>query len=212
MSGVNDRWPAFVALAAIVALHWALPQTLTLGPTWLPALLVGVLFIPARLTDNRKIGNVNKWVGIALSAVVTIFMLYAVIVLVHRTLTASIQGKSVFTSAALLWLTNVLVFAIWYWRLDAGGPHERSAIPGHRQGAFFFPQMAMDQEILKATDMENWEPGFVDYLFLAFNTSTALSPADTGALSRWAKLLMMAQSLVSLTIIVLLAARAVNTL
>jgi hypothetical protein len=201
-----------VALAAIVALHWALPQTLTLGPTWLPALFVVVLFIPARILENRKVGNVAKWLGILVSATVTVFMLAAVVLLVHRTLNASIQGKSVFSSAALLWLTNILVFAVWYWRLDAGGPHARMATPGHRQGAFFFPQMAMDQETLKATEMENWEPGFIDYLFLAFNTSTALSPADTGALSRWAKALMMSQSLISLTIIVLLAARAVNTL
>jgi hypothetical protein len=156
--------------------------------------------------------NLNKWAGLALSFLVTVFMLYAVVLLVDRTLHGSIQGRGVFTSAALLWLTNVLVFAVWYWRLDAGGPHERSMTPGHREGAFFFPQMAMDDEIRKATKMEDWEPGFVDYLFLAFNTSTALSPADTGALSPWAKLLMMSQSLVSLSVIVLLAARAVNTL
>jgi len=200
------------ACLCFVGLHWALPQTLTLGPTWLPAPLTLALLIPARITEHYRLGHITRVLGMILSVLVTIFMLSAVVLLVHQTLNAKIQGKAVFTSAALLWLSNVLVFAIWYWRLDAGGPHARYSVPGHRKGAFFFPQMAMDEETLKATDMENWEPGFIDYLFLAFNTSTALSPADTGALSRWAKSLMMAQSLISLAIIVLLAARAVNTL
>jgi len=201
-----------VAFICVVALHWALPQTLTLGPTWLPALLVLVLLIPGRIAEHYRLASATRMLGMVMSVLVTIFMLSAVVLLIQQTLNAKIQGKEVFTSAALLWLCNVLVFAIWYWRLDAGGPHARSVIPGHRKGAFFFPQMAMDEETLKATDMVDWEPGFIDYLFLAFNTSTALSPADTGALSKWAKSLMMTQSLISLAIVILLAARAVNTL
>ena len=91
------------------------------------------------------------------------------------------------------------------------GPHERDMRSEHRCGAFFFPQMSMDPELLDAGDRK-WVPGFVDYLFLAFNTSTALSPCDTAPLSRWAKFLMMVQASISLTIIVLVAARAVNIL
>ena len=211
-AGVSDRWPLLCALASICILHWALPQTLTLGPTWLPALFVILLFIPGRVTDRLGLKKQARLLGLVLSVVITAFMIYAVIFLVIKTLDGSIQGKAVLQSAALLWLTNILVFAIWYWRLDAGGPHARSQTVGHREGAFFFPQMAMDDETRQATKMTDWEPGFVDYLFLAFNTSTALSPADTGALSRWAKAIMMSQSLISLAIVVLLAARAVNTL
>ncbi len=107
-------------------------------------------------------------------------------------------------SAASLWITNVLVFASWYWRLDAGGPYQRYMRGHHKEGAFLFPQMLMKHT--------NWTPHFVDYLFLAFNTSTAFSPTDTYALSRWSKTLMMAQSLISLTVTVLLVARAVNIL
>ena len=87
-------------------------------------------------------------------------------------------------------MTNVLVFALWYWNLDGGGPHQRD-LRGHTDGAFLFPQMAMAPDAREQVGEEDWSPGFVDYLFLAFNTSTALSPADTAVLSRWAKCLSM---------------------
>jgi len=115
-------------------------------------------------------------------------------------------------SAASLWLTNILVFALWYWRLDAGGPHKRDERPGHTEGAFLFPQMTMSKDALRQTGQRLWSPNFIDYLFLAFNTSTAFSPTDVPVLARWAKVLMMMQSLLSLLIIALLAARAVNIL
>jgi uncharacterized membrane protein len=114
-------------------------------------------------------------------------------------------------SAASLWLTKILVFALWYWRLDAGGPNRREQWVGHPDGAFLFPQM-MHQDGPAATEPHAWSPTFVDYLFLAFNTSTAFSPTEVPVLSRWAKLLMMLQAIISLTVIVVLAARAVNIL
>ena len=110
-------------------------------------------------------------------------------------------------AAAALWVANVLVFASWYWRLDAGGPNARDQRDAHDEGAFLFPQMITPWESDK-----NWRPGFVDYLFLAFNTSTAFSPTDVPVLSRWAKLMMMVQALISLATVALLAARAVNIL
>jgi uncharacterized membrane protein len=115
-------------------------------------------------------------------------------------------------SAAFLWFTNILVFALWYWRLDAGGPHRRDSRAGHADGAFLFPQMTMPPEAKAAAGQQAWSPNFLDYLFLAFNTSTAFSPTDVPVLARWGKVLMMLQSLISLTVIVLLAARAVNIL
>jgi len=110
-------------------------------------------------------------------------------------------------AAAALWVANILVFASWYWRLDAGGPNQRDLRDQHNEGAFLFPQMITPWESDK-----NWRPGFVDYLFLAFNTSTAFSPTDVPVLSRWAKLMMMMQALISLATVALLAARAVNIL
>jgi hypothetical protein len=114
-------------------------------------------------------------------------------------------------SSAVLWVSNILVFASWYWRLDAGGPNARDRRAVHGEGSFLFPQMTLD-----ASDPDSpangWSPGFIDYLFLAFNTSTAFSPTDVPVLSRWAKLLMMLQACISLATIALLAARAVNIL
>ena len=105
-----------------------------------------------------------------------------------------------------LWIANILVFASWYWRLDAGGPNQRELRGEHTEGAFLFPQMTLGDRD------RDWLPGFVDYLFLAFNTSTAFSPTDVPVLSRWAKGMMMVQSTISLTTLALLAARAVNIL
>ena len=115
-------------------------------------------------------------------------------------------------SAVALWTTNILVFALWYWRFDAGGPHYRERRAGHPDGAFLFPQMTMDTSALREAGQSQWSPNFVDYLFLAFTTSTALSPTDTPVLARWAKILMMLQAFTSLLILALLAARAVNIL
>jgi hypothetical protein len=110
----------------------------------------------------------------------------------------------------------MLVFACWYWRLDAGGPHQRALRRSHTDGAFdgafLFPQMVLDSDLRREMGEDQWSPGFVDYLFLAFNTNTAFSPTDVPVLSRWAKTLMMVQASISLATIALLAARAVNIL
>jgi hypothetical protein len=111
-----------------------------------------------------------------------------------------------------LWISNILVFALWYWRLDAGGPWRREQLQRHVTAAFLFPQFVMEAEDRDEAKLDQWTPNFVDYLFIAFNTSTAFSPTDTAPLTRWAKALMMVQSVISLTIVVLLAARAVNIL
>jgi uncharacterized membrane protein len=105
-------------------------------------------------------------------------------------------------AGVLLWLSNILVFAVWYWEIDGDGPvhrHQR----GHPAADFLFPQQSMDRP---------FAPGFVDYLFLAFGFATALSPADTAPLTPRAKLLMMSEALISITIIALLVARSVNIL
>jgi hypothetical protein len=115
-------------------------------------------------------------------------------------------------SAAALWITNILVFASWYSRLDAGGPRARELRGVHTDGAFLFPQMILTRDAKRGIGEQCWSPGFVDYLFLAFNTSTAFSPTDSPVLSSWAKLLMMVQALISFATVALLAARAVNIL
>ena len=114
------------------------------------------------------------------------------------------------SGAASLWSTNVLTFALWYWRLDGGGPFARRQRELSGSRAFLFPQLQIERSDRAAFGVERWFPGFVDYLFIAFNTSAAFSPTDTPVLQRWAKLLNMVQSLISLTIVAVLLSRAVG--
>jgi uncharacterized membrane protein len=154
----------------------------------------------------------DRFFGFAVTSVVTIELVASVIRLVTALPSRREAPISLLLSAASIWTANVLVFALWYWRLDAGGPHGRDARPAHVAGAFLFPQMTMLPEARAASGTEIWSPNFLDYLFLAFNTSTAFSPTDTPVLTQWGKTLMMLQSLISLTVLAILAARAVNIL
>jgi hypothetical protein len=201
----ESRWPAVLALLAMGGLYLVLPDQLTAGPSWLLLVIVVALLIPAIV--SHRMGNIrlNYIFGLLVSVIVTIALVWSL-----GTLIAGLPGKrqpptELLRSAAALWLSNVLVFASWYWRLDAGGPHARDLRPSHIEGAFLFPQMLMKSG-------KAWKPGFVDYLFLAFNTSTAFSPTDVPVLSRWAKLLMMVQSAISLGTVAIVAARAINIL
>lgn len=208
----EPRWPAFIAVLAVGGLYTALPPALTLGPNWLFSSLVLVLLIPTIVSHHTGKHRLNAIFGFAVDGVLTLGLIISVTLLIGALPAHKEAPEELLISAASLWTTNILVFALWYWRLDAGGPHQRDKRPGHTDGAFLFPQMTMSEEALKQAGQENWSPNFVDYLFLAFNTSTAFSPTDTPALARWAKVLMMLQSLLSLLIIALLAARAVNIL
>ena len=213
----EPRWPAVIALLGSVGLFGVLPQYLSFGPRWLPAVIVTVLLIPTLLSRLHGHHHINHVLGLVIAGVETFFLIASLLKLVYSLLhphhnSHAETPERLLISAAAIWLTNVVVFALWYWHLDAGGPHERDQVPGHDAGSFLFPQMTMSEARLAAAGLTGWSPGFMDYLFLAFNTSTALSPADTAALSRWAKFLMMIQALISLTVIAVLAARAINTL
>ena len=208
----EPRWPAFVAVIAVGGLYTALPDALTLGPRWLFPSAILALLVPTIVSHHVGKHRVNAIFGFAVDAVLTIGLIVSVILLIGA-LPANKEGPlELLLSAASLWATNILVFALWYWRLDAGGPHQRDRIGGYPEGAFLFPQMTMSKEALREAGQQNWSPNFIDYLFLAFNTSTAFSPTDVPVLAGWAKILMMLQSLLSLLIIALLAARAVNIL
>jgi len=203
----EPRWLAIIAMLATGLVYAALPSNLSVGPDWLLLAVMGALVTSTLISHRVGYHGADKIVGYMASGILTIALLWSLGLLVAAIPRHEINPKTLLLSAVALWVTNILVFALWYWRLDAGGPHEREKVPGHREGAFLFPQMN-----LGAISDPNWSPNFVDYLFLAFTTSTALSPTDTPALSRWAKILMMIQATVSLTVLALLAARAVNIL
>jgi hypothetical protein len=203
----EPRWLAICAMLATGLVYAALPSNLSVGPDWLLLAVIGALVTSTMISHRGGYHGADKIIGYAASGILTIAMIWSLGLLVTAIPRHEIDPKTLLRSAVALWVTNILVFALWYWRLDAGGPHEREKVPGHEEGAFFFPQMN-----LGTISDPNWSPNFVDYLFLAFNTSAALSPTDTPALSRWAKILMMMQATISLTVLALLAARAVNIL
>jgi hypothetical protein len=197
-------------------LYYALPEGLRLGPPWLLLAVLAVLLVPTIVA--REVGNhaLNQRLGYLVLATVTVGLVLSLGQLVSWLPSRVERPVDLLRSAAALWGTNVLVFASWYWRLDAGGPNvrdeRRARHVHHANGAFLFPQMTLPPELCAKRGDEHWHPEFVDYLFLAFNTSTAFSPTDVPVLSRWAKLAMMLQATLSLATLALLGARAINIL
>ncbi len=208
----EPRWPALIALLSVGGLHWILPPAMNVGPGWLVFVLVFVLVMPAWVLFRFQMTRASMIFGYAANSVVTLSLIASLALLVSRLPAHKDQPIDLMRSAAALWLSNVLVFACWYWRLDAGGPTQRDLKESHTDGAFLFPQMTLTPDLRREMGEQDWSPGFMDYLFLAFNTSTAFSPTDVPVLSRWAKALMMIQAVISLGTIAILAARAVNIL
>jgi len=206
----EPRWPVLIAMSSVVALNFALPEMLSVGPRWLLAVVFVVLATALMFFHSRDDQQKAYVIGLVLSGSITTALVISLTLLIRALPAHKVEPVQLLRSAGSLWISNVLVFAVWYWRLDAGGPYQREKVSFHHRGAFLFPQMALHQD--SPTRPDFWQPRFIDYLFLSFNTSTALSPTDTAVLSRWAKALMMLQSAISLSIIVLLAARAVNIL
>lgn len=207
----EQRWPAAVTVAAAIALQLALPSSLVFRPRWvLPAcqaLLLAVLVAanPGRITRLEP-----KWraVSLALIAVMSGANAWSAVRLVDGLVsgTSTQDPSSLLLTGGAIWITNVIALAVWYWELDRGGPAARAA--GERNYPdFLFPQMTSHD--LAPPD---WEPSFVDYLYVSFTNATAFSPTDVMPLTRWAKLLMLAQSAVSLSTVALVIARAVNIL
>ncbi len=209
---LEPRWPAMVALLAAGGLRLALPSYLSLGPDWILLVIVVVLMIPTIWAYYRELNTLNRVLGYLVTSIVTADMILSLGLLVAALPSHKQAPAEMLRSAAALWITNIIVFASWYWRLDAGGPRARELRGVHTDGAFLFPQMMLDQQAKREMGEDQWSPGFVDYLFLAFNTSTAFSPTDTPVLSQWAKVMTMVQALISLATVALLAARAVNIL
>jgi len=189
----EPRWPAWIAILAVGGLYTALPPYLMVGPRWLFLIIVLVLMLPVIISHFRDHHLLNRVFGFVVTGVVTLAMIVSVILLINALPSHKESPTELLLSAASLWFTNILVFALWYWRLDAGGPHGRDQRPGHADGAFLFPQMTLPAELKSIADEQEWSPNFLDYLFIAFNTSTAFSPTDVPVLARWAKLLMMLQ-------------------
>jgi len=207
----EPRWPITLAVLVSVAMQLSLPDRHVFSPTMLfptvEVLLLVVLVIgdPGRI-DRRSTALTR--LTVALVAVMTVDNLAGVAELVRGILDGSDRdnGPVLLATGAALWATNVIAFSLWYWLLDRGGPAARaSGTP--LAAAFAFPENATPE--LAPRD---WWPQYPDYLYLAFTNSTALSPTDTLPLTRWAKMLMLAQSSIALVVVVMVIARAVNLL
>ena len=205
------RWDPALALLAAGGISFALPESLSIGPRWL-LVLVSVLLVPTILTHRSGRHSLNHVFGILCNAVITLSLCGSLALLVAALPARKEAPATLLLSALLLWCANVLVFSLWYWRLDGGGPASRQKRAPYGSRAFLFPQLQIESGERKFMDAEHWTPRFVDYLFLAFNTSTAFSPTDTLVLQGWAKLMMMGQASISLLVLVLLVARGINVL
>lgn len=203
--GGVPRRPAAGALLAIGAIYLLVPTRLAVGPRGLLLAVLAILLVPLGLARRRGYRRLTRGLALGLTGLVTLAVVTSAALLLVQLPGGRTPAPLLLRDAALIWVVNVLVFALWYWEIDGGGPAERHT-RYHRSTDFQFPQLSADGAA------ERWSPTFVDYLFLAFNTSTAFSPTDTVPLSRPVKLLMMAQSLISLIVTAVLAARAINTL
>jgi hypothetical protein len=208
----EPRWQAILALIAVGGIYTALPRELSVGPRWLLLAIVMVLLVPTVVAHRTGRHSLNHLLGIINNSILTVALVGSLVLLVAGLPAHKEAPRPLLLSAASLWLTNVLTFALWYWRLDGGGPFVRRQRDLSGSRAFLFPQMQIERSERSGFGVGRWSPGFVDYLFVAFNTSAAFSPTDTPVLERWAKLLNMVQSFISLTIVAVLLSRAVGVL
>jgi hypothetical protein len=208
----EPRGQALLAFLAICAIYLALPRNLIVGPIWLLPTLIVVLLVPTVVSHRVGKHSLNRALGIIINTITTLALIGSVILLV-RTLPSQQQSPlQLLRSGGLLWLTNVIVFALWYWRLDGGGPILRHKQKKFGSTSFVFPQMQIPHDERPEFACARWRPRFVDYLFVAFTQSSTFGPTDAPLLARWAKVLAMIQISLSLTIVVLLISRAVGVL
>jgi uncharacterized membrane protein len=207
---MEPRWPASLAVTAALLLYMTLPGTLTIGPGWVIPALEAALLIPLTVrAPYRHRGEVRliRYASLLLIALVNLAVVAALALLVNLVLSGeAVTGRQLIFSGIQIWLTLILLFSLWYWEVDRGGPTVR----GHADQAepdFLFPQMATHE-----LGQTQWTPGFLDYLYLSFTNATAFSPTDTMPLTVRAKLLMLVEALASITTIVMVAGRAVNIL
>ena len=207
------RWPVTVTTAVAVGLQMAVPDRYVLvHPSWVLPVTQGVLLVVLAVANPRRIDNESKvlrWLALTFAALLSLSNLWSL----ARLAIGITQGTTGTTpshlliTGALIWLTNVIVFGLWYWEFDRGGPVAR-ALSTKQYPDFQFVQMVSPPEMFPP----DWEPHFIDYLYLAFTNAAAFSPTDVMPLSRWAKIAMTLQSAISIVTVALVVSRAVNIL
>ena len=208
----EPRGQAVLAFLAICAIYLALPRDLVVGPIWLLPTLIVILLVPTVVSHRVGKQSLNRTLGFVINGITTLALIGSVILLVRALPGHRESPVRLLRSGGLLWLTNVIVFALWYWRLDGGGPTLRQQEKRFGSKSFLFPQMQIPHDERGQFACARWRPRFIDYLFVAFTQSSTFGPTDSPLLARWAKILAMIQILISLTIVVLLISQAVGVL
>jgi len=208
----EPRWQALLAFLAVATIYMALPRDLVVGPIWLLPTLIVVLLVPTVVSHRTGKRSLNRFLGIVINGITTLALIGSVILLVRSLPSHREDPLALLRSGGLLWLTNVIVFALWYWRLDGGGPTIRHERKDFGSTSFLFPQMQVPRDERQQFACARWRPRFVDYLFVAFTQSSTFGPTDAPLLARWAKVLTMIQVFISLSIVILLISRAVGVL
>jgi hypothetical protein len=208
------RWPVAVMTAAGIALQVAVPSKLVLvHPSWILPAVQGALLVALVSANPHRIDRQStalRSLSLVLAAVLSLANGWSVVELaIHITRgTLGLDPAQLLATGAIIWLTNVVAFSLWYWEFDRGGPVARALHLGDRYPDFQYPQMVSPPEMVSP----DWEPAFLDYLYLAFTNAAAFSPTDTMPMSRWAKAAMTVQSIVSIVTVALVVSRAVNIL
>jgi len=174
----EPRWQALLAMAAVGGVYLALPRELILGPTWLLPTIIAASLAPTIVAHRMGRHSLNHALGIMNNGIITVALIGSVSLLVATLASHKQAPLLLLRSGAELWLTNVVVFALWYWRLDGGGPNVRDKHPEFGSRSFVFPQMQIEKDERARFSVENWRPGFVDYLFISCLLYTSPSPRD----------------------------------
>jgi len=205
----EPRWPASLALVVCVGLYVNIPKPHVVGPHWLLPIIVALPLAPLSARKHRH-PDESIWIRhatIGLIALMTLANVVSMALLVHHLLNSNVsQGRNLIYSAVAVWLTNVIVYGLWFWEVDRGGPHRRAS------GEKLLPDIQFPQMENPGLAPEHWRPRFTDYLYTSFANGTSFAPADAMPLTLRAKLLFTSESLVSLITIAIVAARAVNIL
>lgn len=206
----EQRWPVLLVVLLVIALQYALPRNLSLSIQLPICYLEAALLLVLLAFNPRRISSyvpTTRILGIVLIAIMTLSNSASAIKLINAIITQGVtNARSLLMFGGSIWLTNVVVFGLWYWELDRGGPGKRAEAV-HPFPDFIFPQMS---DPLYAPN--TWHPNFFDYLYTSFTNASAFSPTDVMPLTRWAKMLMLVQSMTALLMVGLVFARAVNIL
>src|SRR5439155_17834281 len=181
----EPRWQAILALLAVGAIYLALPRDLIVGPIWLLPAVIVVLLVPTVVSHRTGRQSLNRMLGIIISGITTLALIGSVILLVRILPLHRESPLQLLCSGGLLWLTYVIVFALWYWRLDGGGPTWRHKQKKFCSTSFLFPQMQVPHDERAQFACARWRPRFVDYLFFAFTQRSTFGPTDPPLLARW---------------------------